>query len=141
MPGADENKGDAEDGMLCCVQTLAEKLAEGLPIRHGVVVDQIQWGGDGVTVHCQGGEQIQADAVIVAVSLGVLKVIALRTRTCRLQDCLVLTVLGRRVRHQVSHFCRPSHCGQYAHMRLSPTPLTTAACVFAVVRLSLSATS
>lgn len=54
-------------------QTLAEKLAEGLPIRHGVVVDRIQWGGDGVTLHCQGGEQIKADAVIVTVSLGVLK--------------------------------------------------------------------
>lgn len=56
------------------LQVLAEKLAEGLPIQHGVVVDRIDWGGEGVTVHCQGGEQVQADAVIVTVSLGVLKV-------------------------------------------------------------------
>lgn len=68
--GRASTKGD-----VVCLQTLAEKLAEGLPIRPGVVVDQIQWGGDGVTVHCQGGEQIQADAVIVTVSLGVLKVV------------------------------------------------------------------
>lgn len=65
-----------------CVQTLAEKLAEGLPIRHGVVVDRIQWGGDGVTLHCQGGEQIKADAVIVTVSLGVLKVIPMPRLVC-----------------------------------------------------------
>ncbi len=39
-----------------------------------MTVDQICWGSTGVTVHCQGGEQIEADAVIVTVSLGVLKV-------------------------------------------------------------------
>lgn len=57
-----------------CLQVLAERLAEGLPIRHGVAVDCIEWSGEGVTLHCQGGEQVQADAVIVTVSLGVLKV-------------------------------------------------------------------
>ena len=56
------------------MQALAEKLAEGLPIRHGAVVDQIHWGEAGVTLQCQGGEELQADAVIVTVSLGVLKV-------------------------------------------------------------------
>ena len=60
-----------------CLQVLAEKLAERLPIRHGIVVDHIDWGGEGVTLHCQGGEQVQADAVIVTVSLGVLKVMML----------------------------------------------------------------
>ena len=59
---------------MLCLQILAEKLAEGLPIQHGVVVEQIDWGGAGVTLHCQGGEQVKADAVIVTVSLGVLKV-------------------------------------------------------------------
>lgn len=59
---------------MLCLQVLAEKLAEGLPIRHGVVVDRIDWGGEGVTLYCQGGKQVQADAVIVTVSLGVLKV-------------------------------------------------------------------
>ena len=53
---------------------LAQKLAEGLPIRHGVTVDQIHWGASGVTIQCRGGEQFEADAVIVTVSLGVLKV-------------------------------------------------------------------
>lgn len=55
-------------------QVLAEKLAEGLPIRHGMTVDGIQWNSRGVIVQCQGGQQIEADAVIVTVSLGVLKV-------------------------------------------------------------------
>lgn len=53
---------------------LAQKLAEGLPIRHGVTVDQIHWGSGGVTIQCRGGEKFEADAVIVTVSLGVLKV-------------------------------------------------------------------
>ena len=53
---------------------LAQKLAEGLPVRHGVTVDQIHWGPSGVTIQCRGGEQFEADAVIVTVSLGVLKV-------------------------------------------------------------------
>jgi protoporphyrinogen oxidase len=57
-------------------QVLAEKLAEGLPIRHGMTVDQIQWNASGVIVQCQGGQQIEADAVIVTVSLGVLKVLS-----------------------------------------------------------------
>ena len=57
-------------------QVLAEKLAEGLPIRHGMTVDQIQWNSSGVIVQCQGGHQIEADAVIVTVSLGVLKVLS-----------------------------------------------------------------
>ncbi|KAL0055945.1 hypothetical protein WJX82_006032 [Trebouxia sp. C0006] len=54
-------------------QVLAEKLAEGLPIEHGMTVGQIQWNTSGVIVQCQGGQQIEADAVIVTVSLGVLK--------------------------------------------------------------------
>ena len=56
------------------LQVLAEKLAEGLPIKHGSVIERVDWGSEGVTVHCKGGEQCQADAVIVTVSLGVLKV-------------------------------------------------------------------
>lgn len=56
-------------------QVLAEKLAEGLPIEHGMTVGQIQWNTSGVIVQCQGGQQIEADAVIVTVSLGVLKVL------------------------------------------------------------------
>ena len=40
-----------------------------------MVVDQIHWGQHGVTVHCQDKKQLKADAVIVTVSLGVLKVL------------------------------------------------------------------
>ena len=119
MPGAHKDKGDTKGGVLCTVQTLAEKLAEGLPIRHGVVVDQIQWGGDGVTLHCQGGEQIKADAVIVTVSLGVLKVIALQTRTCLWQDFLMISVLGAQGASSSIIVVYASYsCGRYAHLRL-----------------------
>lgn len=56
------------------LQTLAEKLAEGLPIQHGVTVSNVAWGKDGVRLQCADGQSIEADAVIVTVSLGVLKV-------------------------------------------------------------------
>ena len=56
------------------LQLLAEKLAEGLPIQHGVTVTHIDWGDTGVQLHCADGQIIGADAVIVTVSLGVLKV-------------------------------------------------------------------
>ena len=72
-----------------CLQILAEKLAEGLPIRHGIVVDRIDWGGEEVTLHCQGGEQIKADAVIVTVSLGVLKVGILLQCNCAIKPVCV----------------------------------------------------
>ncbi len=73
-------------------QVLAEKLAEGLPIRHGMTVDQIQWNTSGVIVQCQGGQQIEADAVIVTVSLGVLKVHS--TSCVCLWHCIQLWVLS-----------------------------------------------
>ena len=96
---------------MLCLQILAEKLAQGLPIRHGMVVDQIVWGGEGVTLHCQGGEQVQADAVILTVSLGVLKVVMLlhcrqppsimqchlklrSKRSCGIGKSAVITVVG-----------------------------------------------
>ena len=56
------------------LQLLAEKLAEGLPIQHGVTVTRIDWGDNGVQLQCADGQIIAADAVIVTVSLGVLKV-------------------------------------------------------------------
>lgn len=69
-------------------QVLAEKLAEGLPIKHGMTVDQIQWNTSGVIVQCQGGQQVEADAVIVTVSLGVLKVLS--TSSVCLSRCIML---------------------------------------------------
>ena len=49
-------------------------MAEGLDIRYQHVVERIEWGGGGATVHCSGGRSFECDAVICTVSLGVLKV-------------------------------------------------------------------
>ena len=56
-----------------CAQAMAERLAEGLDVRLSTPVTRICWGGSQVTVEYEGGS-IAADAVIVTVSLGVLKV-------------------------------------------------------------------
>ena len=55
-------------------QTVAEVVAEGLDIRYDSVVTAIQWEGGGATVCTADGHRFSADAVIVTVSLGVLKV-------------------------------------------------------------------
>jgi glycine/D-amino acid oxidase-like deaminating enzyme len=55
-------------------QGVAEAMAEGLEVRFGHEVDRIEWGRGGVIVSCSGGQVIEADAAIVTVSLGVLKV-------------------------------------------------------------------
>ena len=50
-------------------------LAHGLDVRYNQRVDHIAWGGTtGVVVTCADGAALHADAVIVSVSLGVLKV-------------------------------------------------------------------
>lgn len=49
-------------------------MSEGLDIRFGHAVDHIEWGQSGATVKCKGGSLHHADAVIITVSLGVLKV-------------------------------------------------------------------
>lgn len=49
-------------------------MASGLDVRYGAVVEKVQWGASGVTVTCADGRSFQADAAIVTVSLGVLKV-------------------------------------------------------------------
>ena len=55
-------------------QTVAEVVAEGLNIRYNSIVTAIQWEGSGATVCTADGHHFSADAVIVTVSLGVLKV-------------------------------------------------------------------
>lgn len=55
------------------LQGLAERLAEGLDIRYGAVVTNVAWGPDGVRVTCSDGAVHTADAVIMTVSLAVLK--------------------------------------------------------------------
>ncbi len=60
--------------LVCClVQGLAERLAEGLDIRYGAVVTSVAWGPHGVSVTCSDGSVHSADAVIMTVSLAVLK--------------------------------------------------------------------
>ena len=60
--------------MLCLVaQRMAEVLAEGADIRYGHRVSRIRWGSDGVHLECSNGQTFHADAVIVTMSLGVLK--------------------------------------------------------------------
>ena len=56
---------------------LAERLAQGLPIRLNTVVSAVSHGGNGVTVLTGNGE-FRADAAIVTVPLGVLKSGALK---------------------------------------------------------------
>lgn len=43
-------------------------------MRLGSAVTRIEWGAEGAQVHCANGSCWEADAVIVTVSLGVLKV-------------------------------------------------------------------
>lgn len=51
---------------------LAQRLAQGLDIRLGQVVERIEYGEDGVSITTQHGE-FEADYAIVTVPLGVLK--------------------------------------------------------------------
>lgn len=48
-------------------------------VRLGCVVNQIRWGSEGVCISCTDGQSFEADAVILTVSLGVLKVTVLPT--------------------------------------------------------------
>ena len=57
------------------LQAVAEALADGLDIRYQHVVDKITWSHQKVQVSCANGVSLEADAVIVTVSLGVLKVV------------------------------------------------------------------
>ena len=49
-------------------------MAEDLDVRFQHVVERIEWGENGASVHCSSGAAFRCDAVICAVSLGVLKV-------------------------------------------------------------------
>ena len=56
------------------LQTIAGVIAEDLDVRLKHVVERIEWGEDGASVHCSSGAAFKCDAVICTVSLGVLKV-------------------------------------------------------------------
>lgn len=61
--------------MLAFLQPVAELIASQLPdVRMKTVVSKIRWGPEGAEVICKDGQQFYANAVIVTVSLGVLKV-------------------------------------------------------------------
>jgi len=52
---------------------LAERLAAGLVIEHGAVVEAIEHGGSRPRVHLKNAPPIDCDAVVLTVPLGVLK--------------------------------------------------------------------
>jgi hypothetical protein len=74
--------------LLGYMQKVAEILAEGLDIRFGHVVDRVDWGQHGVHIKCEGGAVFQADAVIITVSLGVLKVTSVPLSACLPWRCI-----------------------------------------------------
>jgi protoporphyrinogen oxidase len=57
----------------CGYQPIAEHFAEGLDVRFGQRVQRVAYDGAGVRVTTEDGSELAADAVIVTVSLGVLK--------------------------------------------------------------------
>ena len=60
--------------MPCGYGAIAEHFAEGLDIRFGHRLERICYDAAGVRLVCTDGSELSADAVIVTVSLGVLKV-------------------------------------------------------------------
>jgi spermine oxidase len=87
-------------GYSSIVQALASKLPNGM-IQFGKKVVRVKWSCDGledskfseapVQVHCEDGSIIEADHVVVTVSLGVLKLEAERVRRSAAGD----SILGR----------------------------------------------
>lgn len=49
-------------------------MAKELEVRHGWAVEEIAWSSAGVRIACAGSKSLEADAAIVTVPLGVLKV-------------------------------------------------------------------
>ena len=58
-------------------QAIAESLSASLDIRFGHLVTSIEWGSGGVSISCSNGVELEADAVLVTTSVGVLQVRAL----------------------------------------------------------------
>ena len=63
----------AHQAYTASLQTLADRMAEGLDIAFGCVATRVAWDDAGVQVTCENGRTFTADALIVTVSLGVLK--------------------------------------------------------------------
>lgn len=57
------------------MQAVAERMSSELDdVRLGCIVERINWGAKGVEIACRNGQVFEAEAAIVTVSLGVLKV-------------------------------------------------------------------
>lgn len=69
----------------CGYQAIAEHFAEGLDIRFGQRAERVHYDASGVRVVCEGGAELRADAVVVTVSLGVLKVCLADSRSACVQ--------------------------------------------------------
>lgn len=52
---------------------LIEPMLRSLPLYYNHVVDRIEYGKEGVSVHTNNGKDFKANAVLVTVPLGVLK--------------------------------------------------------------------
>ncbi len=52
---------------------LIEDAARGLSVRTGVAAERVSWRGDGARVHLRGGETLEADRVVIAVPVGLLR--------------------------------------------------------------------
>lgn len=83
----------------CGYQAIAEHFAEGLDIRFGWRVERVHYDVSGMRVVCEGGAELRADAVVVTVSLGVLKVCSAFLESLYVQIC---PQQGQHQRHCVS---------------------------------------
>ena len=59
----------------CHWQAVAERIGQDLGdvVQLNCIVDRICWDGEAVRIGCRDGRVLEADAVVVTVSLGVLK--------------------------------------------------------------------
>ena len=56
------------------LQAIAQSLASPVDVRFGHRVTAIEWGSGGVSISCSNGLELEADAVLVTTSVGVLQV-------------------------------------------------------------------
>lgn len=115
-------------------------MTAGLDIRFGHCVNSIAWGESGVHVSCTNGASFQADAVIVTVSLGVLKVLPVSAvrmphgMSCMCQACKqsklrlcmharsgktgCLTLIRHQLMSAIASFCSISEYRIHVHSKL-----------------------
>ncbi len=67
------------------LQAIAQSLASPVDVRFGHRVTAIEWGSGGVSISCSNGLELEADAVLVTTSVGVLQVRGGKTSVCGLK--------------------------------------------------------